>query len=245
MISRRSLEAGELLLKEKPLLTMTTAHTPKTLAKYVAELRQKVEKCCYQSFDEAGSGASPARGEDGRFFPPLHRKVLNIVLLKFPSLGFKHSHRNFTKSSPLQGSQTPAKFVSENKDSQSASIGGCNHYDLAKMFRPEICTKDRTESMMMGIFQTNSITIRWIPLQKGEFHNNKVKDTMSPWWWIWGRCWWWILRYRWGWKLDLWFVVFSTQPSVYVVNQCMSPNRYIRELDKLNIANFYKPLLLQ
>ena len=36
------MEAGELLLKEKPLLTMTTAHTPKTLAKYVAELRQKV-----------------------------------------------------------------------------------------------------------------------------------------------------------------------------------------------------------
>ena len=34
--------AGELLLKEKPLLTMTTPHTPKTLAKYVAELRQKV-----------------------------------------------------------------------------------------------------------------------------------------------------------------------------------------------------------
>ena len=26
--------------------------------------------------------------------------------------------------------------------------------------RPDICTKDRTESMMMGIFQTNSITIR-------------------------------------------------------------------------------------
>ena len=42
---RRSLEAGELLLKEKPLLTMTTPHTPKTLAKYVAELRQKVSKC--------------------------------------------------------------------------------------------------------------------------------------------------------------------------------------------------------
>ena len=42
MISRRCLATGELLLKEKPLLTMTTPHTPKTLAKYVAELRQKV-----------------------------------------------------------------------------------------------------------------------------------------------------------------------------------------------------------
>ena len=48
LISRRSLEAGELLLKEKPLLTMTTPHTPKTLAKYVAELRQKVSKCWEQ-----------------------------------------------------------------------------------------------------------------------------------------------------------------------------------------------------
>ena len=33
------------MLKEKPLLTLTTPHTPKTLAKYVAELRQKVGKC--------------------------------------------------------------------------------------------------------------------------------------------------------------------------------------------------------
>ena len=34
-----------MVLKEKPLLTLTTPHTPKTLAKYVAELRQKVGKC--------------------------------------------------------------------------------------------------------------------------------------------------------------------------------------------------------
>ena len=44
-ISRRRLSAGEVVLKEKPLLTLTTPHTPKTLAKYVAELRQKVGKC--------------------------------------------------------------------------------------------------------------------------------------------------------------------------------------------------------
>ena len=44
-ISRRRLSAGEVVLKEKPLLTLTTPHTPKTLAKYVAELRQKAGKC--------------------------------------------------------------------------------------------------------------------------------------------------------------------------------------------------------
>ena len=39
------------------------------------------------------------------------------------------------------------------------------HFDIEEkqsMNRPAICTKDRTESMMMGIFQTNSITIRCI-----------------------------------------------------------------------------------
>ena len=39
---RRRLAAGELVLKEKPLVTIVTPHTPKTLARYVAELRQKV-----------------------------------------------------------------------------------------------------------------------------------------------------------------------------------------------------------
>ena len=41
-IRRRRLAAGELVLKEKPLVTIVTPHTPKTLARYVAELRQKV-----------------------------------------------------------------------------------------------------------------------------------------------------------------------------------------------------------
>ena len=36
------------------------------------------------------------------------------------------------------------------------------HIEKQSMNRPAICTKDRTESMMMGIFQTNSITIRCI-----------------------------------------------------------------------------------
>merc|ERR1712004_235903 len=42
LFSRRRLAAGELVLKEKPLVTIVTPHTPKTLARYVAELRQKV-----------------------------------------------------------------------------------------------------------------------------------------------------------------------------------------------------------
>ena len=46
------------------------------------------------------------------------------------------------------------------------------HFDIEEkqsMNRPAICTKDRTESMMMGIFQTNSITIRCI-LRSGFEH---------------------------------------------------------------------------
>jgi len=93
LFARRCLAAGELLLKEKPLLTMTTPHTPKTLAKYVAELRQKV-----------------------RALP--EEKVEDFFQLSIA--------------------------------------------------RPEICTKDRTESMMMGIFQTNSIIIRELDKLKGK-----------------------------------------------------------------------------
>ena len=46
------------------------------------------------------------------------------------------------------------------------------------MNRPAICTKDRTESMMMGIFQTNSITIRCI-LGSGFDHSGMVNIGMG------------------------------------------------------------------
>ena len=39
----REISAGEIVMKEKPLVILTTPHTPKTLAKYVAELRGKVK----------------------------------------------------------------------------------------------------------------------------------------------------------------------------------------------------------
>jgi len=93
LFARRRLSAGEVVLKEKPLLTLTTPHTPKTLAKYVAELRQKV------------------------------------------------------------------RSLPEDKQEDFFQLS---------IARPAICTKDRTESMMMGIFQTNSITIRELDKLKGK-----------------------------------------------------------------------------
>jgi len=93
LFSRRRLAAGELVLKEKPLVTIVTPHTPKTLARYVAELRQKVRALQEEKLEE--------------------------------------------------------------------------FFQLA-IARPDICTKDRTESMMMGIFQTNSITIRELDKLKGK-----------------------------------------------------------------------------
>ena len=39
----REISAGEVVIKEKPLVLLTTPHTPKTLAKHVAELRLKVK----------------------------------------------------------------------------------------------------------------------------------------------------------------------------------------------------------
>eukprot|EP00090_Calanus_glacialis_P035188 TRINITY_DN60124_c0_g1_i1.p1 TRINITY_DN60124_c0_g1~~TRINITY_DN60124_c0_g1_i1.p1 ORF type:complete len:336 (-),score=82.17 TRINITY_DN60124_c0_g1_i1:45-1052(-) len=89
----REISAGEIVMKEKPLVILTTPHTPKTLAKYVAELRGKVK-----SLDED-------RQED------------------FYSLGIS---------------------------------------------RPELCTKDRGDLRMMGIFQTNSIPIREYDKLKGK-----------------------------------------------------------------------------
>ena len=38
----RQIAMGELVMKERPLVLVTTPHTPKTLAKYVAELRGQV-----------------------------------------------------------------------------------------------------------------------------------------------------------------------------------------------------------
>ena len=47
--------------------------------------------------------------------------------------------------------------------------------------RPDICTKDRTESMMMGIFQTNSITIRQEMNDEEHFLFLQSKERTKTW----------------------------------------------------------------
>lgn len=89
----RDISPGELVMKEKPLILLTIPHTPKTLAKYVAELRSKV------------------------------------------------------------------KSLDEDK------VEGFYSLSIA---RPELCTKDRGDLRMMGIFQSNSIPIRECDKLKGK-----------------------------------------------------------------------------
>jgi len=89
----REISAGELILKEKPLVLVTTPHAPKTLAKHLSELRSKV------------------------------------------------------------------KSLDEDKIEDFYSLG---------IARPELCTKDRGDLRMMGIFQTNAISIREFDKLKGK-----------------------------------------------------------------------------
>lgn len=92
LVARRQVLPGEVIIRERPLLTVTTPHTAKTLAKFVAELRQKV-----RALDEK---------KQEEFF--------------------------------------------------SLSVG-----------RPELCTRDRGETVMMGIFQCSSIPVREMDKLKG------------------------------------------------------------------------------
>ena len=70
------------------MMMVRTPNTPKTLAKYVVEFNTAKDVdmlLCFDKEDDDGMmllGASPARGEAGRFFPALHRKVYNVLLTK-------------------------------------------------------------------------------------------------------------------------------------------------------------------
>jgi len=44
LLTKRRIKAGEVVIRERPLVIVSTPHTTKTLAKFVAELRQKVRR---------------------------------------------------------------------------------------------------------------------------------------------------------------------------------------------------------
>ena len=48
----RNVVAGEVLVKEQPLVKVTVPHTPKTLAKFLGQIRQEVRRLEEEKQDE-------------------------------------------------------------------------------------------------------------------------------------------------------------------------------------------------